>query len=51
MECGYRDIEVAQILTHLEFVDLRYGLILNFNVKLMKYGIKRVLRGYSTVKD
>jgi len=41
------DIEIAQILTHLEFIDLRYGLILNFKVKLMKYGIKRVLRGYS----
>ena len=43
------DIEIAQILTHLEFIDLRYGLILNFKVKLMKYGIKRVLRGYVNV--
>jgi GxxExxY protein len=43
------DIEIAQILTHLEFIDLRYGLILNFKVKLMKYGIKRVLRGYANV--
>ena len=40
------DIEIAQVLTHLQFLDLRYGLILNFKVKLMKYGIKRVLRGY-----
>ena len=40
------DIEIAQVLTHLKVLDLRYGLILNFKVKLMKYGIKRVLRGY-----
>jgi GxxExxY protein len=39
-------IEIAQVLTHLQFLDLRYGLILNFKVTLMKYGIKRVLRGY-----
>ena len=39
-------IEVSQVLTHLRFLELRYGLILNFKVKLMKYGIKRVLRGY-----
>jgi GxxExxY protein len=40
------DLEVSQILTHLQFLDLRYGLILNFKVKLMKHGIKRVLRGF-----
>jgi len=40
------EIEVAQILTHLRFLELRYSLILNFKVVLMKYGIKRVLRGY-----
>ena len=45
------DIEIAQILTHLEFLSLRYGLILNFKVKLMKHGIKRVLRGYPVVKE
>jgi len=38
--------EVAQILTHLKFLELRHGLILNFNVSLMKHGIKRVLRGF-----
>jgi GxxExxY protein len=40
------EIEVAQVLTHLKFLELRHGLILNFKVVLMKYGIKRVLRGY-----
>ena len=40
------DIEVAKILTQLKFLELRHGLILNFSVTLMKYGIKRVLRGF-----
>jgi GxxExxY protein len=39
-------IEIAIVLTHLQFLDLRYGLVLNFKVTLMKYGIKRVIRGY-----
>ena len=39
-------IEVCQMLTYLKFQELRHGLILNFNVVLMKYGIKRVIRGY-----
>ncbi|HYJ38139.1 MAG TPA: GxxExxY protein [Chitinophagaceae bacterium] len=45
------DLEIAQILTHLEFIDLRYGLILNFKVTLMKNGIKRVLRGYAKISS
>ena len=40
------DLEIAQVLTYLKFLSLRYGLILNFKVKLMKYGIRRVIRGY-----
>lgn len=43
---GIADIHIAQLLTYLKFLDLRYGLILNFRVVLMKEGIKRVLRGY-----
>ena len=39
-------IQVAQILTHLRFLKLRYGVILNFHTLLMKDGIKRVLNGY-----
>ena len=39
-------LQIAQVLTHLRFLNLRYGLILNFNVLLMKDGIKRVLLGY-----
>ena len=39
-------IQVAQVLTYLRFLNLRHGLILNFNTILMKDGIKRVLNGY-----
>ena len=37
---------IAQILTYLRFLNLRYGLILNFKVLMMKDGIKRVLLGF-----
>lgn len=40
------DICVAQMLTYLRFLELRYGLILNFRTVYLKDGIKRVLRGY-----
>ena len=39
-------LQLAQILTYLRFLNLRYGLILNFNTVVMKDGIKRVLNGY-----
>ena len=35
-------IHIAQVLTYLKLAGLRVGLILNFNVKLLKDGIKRV---------
>ena len=31
--------QIAQILTYLRFLNLRYGLILNFKVLMMKDGI------------
>jgi GxxExxY protein len=40
------DIHIAQTLTYLRFLKLRYGLILNFKTILMKNGIKRVLNGF-----
>ncbi len=40
------NIHKAQILTYLRCLNLRYGLILNFNTALLKDGIKRVLNGY-----
>lgn len=39
-------LQIAQVLTYLRFLNLRFGLILNFNVLLMKDGIKRVVHGY-----
>lgn len=40
------DIHIAQLLTYLRFLELRYGLILTFRTVYLKDGIKRVLRGY-----
>jgi len=37
------DIHLAQTLTYLKLSNCRLGLLLNFNVKLMKKGIKRVI--------
>jgi GxxExxY protein len=37
------DIHLAQVLTYLKLSKLRLGLLLNFNVNLMKKGIKRVI--------
>lgn len=34
-----------QLLTHLRLSDLRLGLLINFNVELIKNGIKRVVNG------
>ena len=39
-------IQVAQVLTYLRCLNLRYGLLLNFKTPLMKDGIKRILNGY-----
>lgn len=41
-------LQVAQVLTYLRFLRLRYGLILNFDVLLLRNGIKRVLNGFGT---
>lgn len=37
------DVHIAQMLTYLKLGDHRLGLLLNFHVKLMKHGIKRVI--------
>jgi GxxExxY protein len=43
---GIGPLQVAQVLTYLRFLGLRYGLILNFDVLFLKDGIRRVLNGY-----
>ncbi|MBX2967718.1 MAG: GxxExxY protein [Cyclobacteriaceae bacterium] len=37
------DIHMAQILTYLKLSKVRLGLLMNFNVTLLKSGIKRVV--------
>ena len=38
-------IHAAQLLTYLKLANKRYGLLLNFNVSVMRQGIKRLLNG------
>jgi GxxExxY protein len=40
------DIHLAQTLTYLKLSKNRLGLLINFNVVLLKDGIKRVVNGY-----
>ena len=39
-------LQVAQVLTYLRFLQLRYGLIINFHALHLKDGIKRIVNGY-----
>ena len=36
-------IHEAQLLSYLKLADCRVGLLINFNVKMLKYGIKRLV--------
>ncbi len=38
---AFTDVHFAQILTYLKFGEYSTGLLINFNVKLLKNGIKR----------
>jgi len=37
------DVHLAQVLTYLKLSDCRLGMLINFNVTLIKNGIKRVV--------
>ena len=39
------DVHLAQILTYLRLSHCKLGLLINFNVKLLKEGTKRVITG------
>jgi GxxExxY protein len=39
------DVHLAQILTYLKLGDYKLGLLINFNVVLIKLGVKRVING------
>ena len=40
------EIHVAQVLTYLRLTGLRLGLIINFNVTVLKNGIRRVVNNH-----
>ena len=40
---AFTDVHIAQILTYLKLSKKKVGLLLNFNVKSLKSGIKRVI--------
>ena len=37
------DVHLAQVLTYLKLSNCKLGLLLNFNVALMKNGIRRIV--------
>ena len=39
------DVHLAQLLTYLKLSDCRLGLLINFNVKLLKDGVRRIING------
>ena len=39
------DVHLAQILTYLRLSDCKLGLLINFNVNLLKEGVRRVVNG------
>jgi GxxExxY protein len=42
---GVHPVHKKQLLTYLRLVDKRLGLLINFNVELIKDGISRVVNG------
>lgn len=40
---AFTDVHIAQVLTHLKFGKKKIGLLINFNVKSLKNGIKRLI--------
>ena len=40
---GITEVHLAQILTYLKLSNCKIGLLLNFNVKSMKHGVKRII--------
>ncbi len=45
VEC-LNDVHFAQILTYMKLGNYKLGLLINFNVTLLKQGIKRMINGY-----
>ncbi len=43
IEGSFHDVHYAQILTYMKLAKIRLGLLINFNVKSLKDGIKRMI--------
>ena len=41
------DVHIAQVLTYLKLSRCKLGLLVNFNVKLLKEGLKRLVNNLS----
>ena len=41
-----RDVHYKQLLTYLRLLDKRVGILVNFNVSLLKDGFHRIMNGY-----
>ena len=39
------DVHLAQLLTYLKLTNCKLGLLINFNVKLLKNGVRRIING------
>ena len=39
------DVHLAQLLTYLRLSNCKLGLLINFNVDLLKNGVKRLING------
>lgn len=39
----FTDVQTAQVLTYLKLGGYKLGLLINFNVSLLKNGIKRII--------
>ena len=42
---GLNDVHLAQLLTYLRLGNYKLGFLINFNVSLLKNGIRRVING------
>ncbi len=45
------DVHLAQILTYLRLGEFKLGLLINFNVTLLKHGIRRVINHIEDLKN
>ncbi|AEI48311.1 hypothetical protein Runsl_1887 [Runella slithyformis DSM 19594] len=42
---AFTDVHTAQVLTYLKLTGCKLGLLINFNVALLKNGVKRLVNG------